>query len=143
MASEIAMLVRSWGFGTSIQLSLGGSPIVGTSLTEGVRLVEEDPRTKVTVVFGEPSGQQENELARAIVEGTVRGPVIALVAGRAADMLPETLTFGHAPRAGTSGIASVSAKVAELRTAGCLTVDDTTGLLAELRSVLGTPNIRH
>lgn len=137
MTSEIAMLIRAWGWGTSVHLALGGGPMVGTRLAEGVRLVEQDPATQVTVVFGEPAGLQELELAEAIGAAEVKFPVIALIGGRAADTMPAHIPFGHAPRVGNSGtVAFVSQKLEALRRAGAVVVNDTRQLRAELANLL-------
>lgn len=132
MASEISMLLRSWHLGTSVQLHIGGAPLVGTTLTEASEIVQADEATDVIVVFGEPSGEQELDLARAIEDGRVRVPVVALVAGRFADTMPSSLPFGHAPRAGVGGNASVVDKIRALEDAGAAVVSS----LAELRTAL-------
>lgn len=137
MTSELAMHIRSWGWGTSVQLALGGSPIVGTTLSEGVMLAQRDPSTRVAVVFGEPSSRQEYALANAVESGRVCIPVIAMIAGRAADALPATLTFGHAPRAGSAGEQSVAGKLAALRAAGVSVATNLEGIRSALEGLLG------
>lgn len=118
MTSELAMLIGEWGWGTSVHLALGGSPIVGTTLTEGLKIVQDDPHTRAAVVFGEPSGDQEAALADAIEAGEITVPVAALIAGRAADSLSSDLPFGHAPRAGTGAERTVQHKLGRLGDAG-------------------------
>lgn len=141
MTSEISMLVRSWGWGTSLQLALGGGPMVGTRLAEGVTMAERDPATRVSVIFGEPSGLQELELAEAIAANEIQRPVVALVAGRSGDSLPADVPFGHAPRAGSAGtVAVVREKVEALARAGASVVGDTRELRSELTRLLdGAP----
>lgn len=120
MTTELAALVRAWGWGTSVQVHIGGAPLTGTTLAEAVQLAQQDPATKRTLLFGEPSGFQEEDLATAIESGALRLPVIVLLSGRFADSLPSALPFGHAPRAGTSRVSSVAEKVAKLSAAGAL-----------------------
>lgn len=139
MTSELSMHIKSWGWGTSMQLALGGSPIVGTTLREGVMLAQRDPSTRVAVVFGEPSSRQEYALAEAVESGRVRIPVIAMIAGRAADTLPATLTFGHAPRAGSAGEQSVAGKLAALRAVGVTVATNLEGIRAALEGLVGRP----
>ncbi|MET8871207.1 CoA-binding protein [Nocardia sp. NPDC004604] len=134
MASELAMLMRTWGLGTSVQMSIGGMPMVGTTLTDGVELVASDPNTHAVVVFGEPSNRQENDLARAVADGRIDVPIIAMVAGHAGDSLPAALPFGHAPRAADS--ATVQEKCAALADAGVLVARSTHGVRAHLAQVL-------
>jgi len=140
MTSELAMLVRQWGYGTSVQMALGGAPIVGTSLTEGISLCQRDPETRLVVAFGEPSGAQESDLAAAITKGEVHLPVVALIGGAAADQLPADVPFGHAPRAGFGLERSVSGKVEALRAAGADVVSDTRGVRNALYRHLGEPS---
>lgn len=125
MTSELAMLVRMWGWGTSIHLALGGSPLVGTTMVEGLQIAQQDPNTRVAVVFGEPSGDQEFQLADAVRAGTIHIPVVAVIGGRAADRLSPDLPFGHAPRAGNGVEQSVQGKVDSLRDAGVKVADNT------------------
>lgn len=137
MASELSMLVREWGLGTSVQLHIGGAPLVGTNLVEAVGLVQGDPLTKVTVVFGEPSGRLELDLAGEIESGRLALPVIALVAGRFADRLPASLPFGHAPRAGVGGDATVEGKMARLEAVGASVVTSLDELQRQLVDAVG------
>jgi len=139
MTSELSMLIRSWGWGTSVQLALGGSPIVGTTLSEGVVLAQRDPSTRVAVVFGEPSGRQEHDLAEAVESGRVTVPVVAMIAGRAVDALPATLTFGHAPRAGSAGEQSVAGKLTALLAAGVKVATSLDGIRTALGELLAQP----
>jgi succinyl-CoA synthetase alpha subunit len=90
----------------------------------------------VTVVFGEPSSRQEYDLAEAIQTGQVTTPVVALIAGRAVDNLPATLSFGHAPRAGSTGEQSVADKLAALKSAGAHVVTNLEGVRAALDELL-------
>jgi succinyl-CoA synthetase alpha subunit len=140
MASELAMLIRNWGWGTSVQMSLGGTPAVGTTLTEGVALAASDPNTRAVVVFGEPSSTQEIDLAHAVADGRIDVPVIAMVAGRAGDSLPTALPFGHAPR-GADG-PTVQDKLTALAEAGVLVARSTHHVRAHLAEVLRTPALR-
>jgi succinyl-CoA synthetase alpha subunit len=140
MASELGMLVRTWGWGTSVQLSIGGVPMVGTPLTEGVKLVAQDSLTRAVLVFGEPSSRQELDLAAAVAEGRVDVPVVAMVVGRAGDALPDALPFGHAPR-GAGGV-SVQEKIAALRDAGVRVARSTHEVRAHLKEVLPAGALR-
>ncbi len=140
MASELGMFVRTWGWGTSVQVSIGGVPMVGTPLTEGVELVAQDPLTRAVLVFGEPSSRQELDLAAAVAEGRITVPVVAMVAGRAGDSLPDALPFGHAPR-GTDG-ATVQQKITALRDAGVRVARSTHEVRAYLQEVLPAQALR-
>ncbi|TNC25160.1 succinate--CoA ligase subunit alpha [Amycolatopsis alkalitolerans] len=136
MASEISLYLRQWGMGTSVQLGLGGSPFVATSMVDAVRIVEDDPKTEAVVVFGEPSGHQEYDLAGAIAAGAVRVPVIALIPGRATETLPSTVPFGHAPM-GRLLTDTAAGKLDALHTAGARLAHSLDELRARLIDVLG------
>ncbi|MFC9660027.1 CoA-binding protein [Nocardia sp. NPDC127606] len=140
MASELAMLMRIWGLGTSVQMSIGGTPTVGTTLTEGVELVASDPNTRAVVVFGEPSSSQEVDLAVAVADGRIEVPVIAMVAGRAGDSLPTALPFGHAPRDADG--ATVQEKCAALADAGVLVALSTYDVRVHLAEVIPAAAVR-
>ena len=132
MASELSGLMRTWHWGTNLQIHIGGSPMVGTRMVDAVRLVQDDPATRRIVVFGEPSGDQEEELADAARAGEITAPVVALIGGRAADTLPAALPFGHAPRAGAGGSSTVASKIERLESSGVVVVPD----LQHLREAL-------
>jgi len=133
MASELGMLVRTWGWGTSVQMSIGGVPMVGTPLAEGVELVAQDSLTRAVLVFGEASGRQELDLAAAVAERRIDVPVVAMVVGRAGDSLPDALPFGHAPRE-ADGV-SVKEKIAALRDAGVRVARSTHEVRAHLKGL--------
>ncbi len=140
MASELAMLMRIWGLGTSVQMSIGGTPTVGITLTEGVELVASDPNTRAVVVFGEPSSSQEVDLAGAVADGRIEVPIIAMVAGRAGDSLPTALPFGHAPRDAEG--ATVEEKFVALADAGALVARSTYDVRVHLAEVLPAAAVR-
>ena len=119
MASEISLLLRQWGWGTSVQLSLGGSPLTGLRLDEAAQLVQADKRTRVLVVFGEPSGDQEFALAARVRKAALPINVVAMIPGVVADAFPADLPFGHAPRAGADGVGTTTeSKIEALSVAG-------------------------
>lgn len=132
MASELSGLFRSWGMGTSVQIHIGGAPVVGLRMLAAVKLVCDDPATRRVVVFGEPSGDQEDELADAVAADAIGVPVMAMIGGRFADTLPAALPFGHAPRAGSGATSTVVGKLERLRASGVRVVVDFEMLRREL-----------
>jgi succinyl-CoA synthetase alpha subunit len=117
VASEISLYLRQWGWGTSVQIATGGGLFVGTPLGTAVRLVQQDAATQVAVVFGEPSGPFEYELAQMLSAGEIAVPVVAMVPGRAAETLPRTVPFGHAPQ-GRVSAETAGGKLTALAEAG-------------------------
>jgi len=137
MTGEIGYLLRLWGIGSSVQIHLGGAVLAATTLRDGVVLAEREPATQVTVVFGEPSGSHEDDLALALTQGAFNGPVIAMVAGRFADTFPAMLPFGHAPRATDAGATNVAAKEDALSRAGASIARNFTDLRQQINAHLG------
>ena len=58
-------------------------------------LFEADEQTKAIVIYCEPGGRMEAELARWVEENDSRLPIIAFMAGRFMDEMPG-MRFGHA-----------------------------------------------
>ncbi|MCY4540916.1 MAG: succinate--CoA ligase subunit alpha [Rhodobacteraceae bacterium] len=88
------------GFGVSAFLGVGGDPIVGTSMAEGLRFFAGHGTTEAIVLCGEIGGAMEEEVAEC-AEAAAK-PIVAFVAGRSA---PVGRRMGHAGAmvAGRSG----------------------------------------
>jgi succinyl-CoA synthetase alpha subunit len=122
MMTELANLLTLAGIGQSTCVSIGGDPIIGTTLLDLLPLYEADPDTDAIVTFCEPGGTMEERLAERLTRQPSRLPIIAFVAGRFADQR-QGIRFGHAGAIveGTKG--SPAAKIASLRAAGVLVAD--------------------
>lgn len=79
------------GFGQSAFLGLGGDPLPGTTSREALAMLDRDDRTRGVVLVGEIGGGMEEEAAD--YAGSMRKPVVAFIAGRAA---PPGKRMGHA-----------------------------------------------
>ncbi len=95
MSAEICWALSRAGLGTSTCVSMGGDPIVGMRMAEVLGMFEADPETDACVVFGEPGGTHEVEVAEALRDGRLRKPVVALVAGQFQERYPAGVSFGH------------------------------------------------
>jgi succinyl-CoA synthetase alpha subunit len=95
MSAEISWTLSRAGLGASTCVSMGGDPIVGMRMVELLRLFEDDPETDACVIFGEPGGTHEIEVAQALLEGELKKPVVALVAGQFQENYPAGVSFGH------------------------------------------------
>ncbi len=95
MSAEICHALTGAGLGTSTCISMGGDPIVGLRMLEILQLFESDPGTDACVIFGEPGGTHEIEVAQAIEGGLIKKPVVALIAGRFQEDYPAGVSFGH------------------------------------------------
>jgi len=66
------------GIGQSALIGVGADPIVGTTLIDALRMLEEDEATRTIVAIGGPSGLHES-LLPDIIRDEIDKPVIALM----------------------------------------------------------------
>ncbi len=64
MTTEICNALSAAGLGESTAISIGGDPVIGSTYAELMPLFEADPDTKAIVIYSEPGGTAEAELAR-------------------------------------------------------------------------------
>jgi len=117
MTTEIASFLTSRGIGQSIAIGVGGDPIIGSNFTELIELLENDPYTEAVVIYGEPGGSAEEQLAERLKRKPSRLRINAFLSGRFVDDL-EGVRFGHAAVIVEGGRGSVRGKAAALREAG-------------------------
>ena len=122
MTSEIASFLTGCGIGQSIAVGVGGDAIVGSSFTDWVDLLEEDASTDSVVLYGEPGGAAEEELADRLVRKPSRLRIVAFLSGRFVDDF-EGVRFGHAAVIVEGGRGSVRGKTKALREAGVVVAD--------------------
>jgi succinyl-CoA synthetase alpha subunit len=123
-------IVRA-GFGESAFIGVGGDPILGTTILDALRVLDQDARTEAVVVVGEVGGVMEEEAAE--YAAAMKKPVLAFIAGRSA---PPGRRMGHAGAIvlGTRG--SGESKVAALQKAGAVILDTPTGVEVALQRLL-------
>ena len=95
MTTEMSSTLTAAGLGQSTAVSIGGDAIIGQSYAELMPLFEADEQTEGIVIYTEPGGRMEAELARWVAENDSRLPIVAFMAGRFMDEMPG-MTFGHA-----------------------------------------------
>lgn len=135
MMTEIASMLTAAGIGQSTAISVGGDPLIGTTLADAYRLFVEDDATDAVVTFSEPGGAQEDELADYLEEhGGPAKPLVCFVAGRFVDEMPDT-RFGHAGTMVEAGGSTARAKIERLRGAGAQVPDRLEELPAMLAAV--------
>ncbi|MFZ4483596.1 MAG: succinate--CoA ligase subunit alpha [Chthoniobacterales bacterium] len=117
MTTEIASFLTGRGIGQSIAIGVGGDPVIGSNFTDLVRLLEDDGSTRSVVLYGEPGGTAEEELADHLLSRPSRLRINAFLAGRFVDDM-EGVRFGHAAVMVEGGRGSVGSKAARLREAG-------------------------
>lgn len=135
MTSEIGLMTRRVGLGVSTAVSVGGDALIGTSPATLLPLFERDQQTDGVVLFGEPGTRFEEEIARTLSERRFTKPLIAMVAGRFTERLPEGTAFGHAAAIIEGGMGKPSSKIELLRENGVLIADDMEDLLQYLSMV--------
>jgi succinyl-CoA synthetase alpha subunit len=95
MTTEISNALTAAGLGQSTAVSIGGDAIIGSTYAELMPLFEADPETEAIVIFSEPGGPMEAQLADYVTENGTRLPIVAFMAGRFMDTMAG-VRFGHA-----------------------------------------------
>ncbi|MBI1984862.1 MAG: succinate--CoA ligase subunit alpha, partial [Candidatus Wildermuthbacteria bacterium] len=96
MTAEISRILSEAGLGQSTVVGIGGDLLIGSDFYDIALEFEHDGQTKAVVIFGEVGGTYEEKLAEAVLQGKITKPVIALIAGRFAETLPQDTVLGHA-----------------------------------------------
>ena len=81
MTTEMSSTLSAAGLGQSTAVSIGGDAIIGQSYAELMPLFEADEQTRGIVIYTEPGGRMEAELAAWVVENDSRLPIVAFMAG--------------------------------------------------------------
>ncbi|MEW6275585.1 MAG: CoA-binding protein [Bacillota bacterium] len=137
MTAETSWMVKRAGYGVSTSVSIGGDALIGSTIKDLLALFEGDPQTKAVVVFSEPGTHQEEEAAAFIREGGFTKPLIAYIAGRFTEEMPEGTVFGHAAAIIRGNYGRPSIKAARLREAGAHVLENYDDLIPTLKKVLG------
>ena len=117
MTTEICNTLTAAGLGQSTAVSIGGDAIIGSTYAELMPLFEADPETKAIVIYCEPGGRMEAELAHYVVEKKSRLPIVAFMAGRFMDEMPG-MRFGHAGTIVEGKADTTAEKIERLEAAG-------------------------
>ena len=81
MTTEISSTLSAAGLGQSTAVSIGGDAIIGSTYAELMPLFEADEQTEAIVIYTEPGGRMEAQLARW-VSGQRLAPADRRVHGR-------------------------------------------------------------
>jgi len=123
------------GIGLSTVVHVGGDAVVGFTLRDAVEEFERDPETEIVVVIGEIGTSQEEQVAEAVVGGSVSKPVIAYIGGRAAQ---SGTRYSHAGAIIEGGRGTYQHKVEALRRAGIHVVEAFNDIARKVSELLGT-----
>ena len=117
MTTEMSSTLTAAGLGQSTAVSIGGDAIIGSSYAELMPLFEADEQTEAIVIYTEPGGRMEAELAEWVRENDSRLPIVAFMAGRFMDEMPG-MSFGHAGTIVEGKEDTAAEKIARLGEAG-------------------------
>jgi succinyl-CoA synthetase alpha subunit len=123
MTTEMSSTLTAAGLGQSTAVSIGGDAIIGSSYAELMPLFEADEQTQAIVIYTEPGGRMEAELARWVADNDSRLPIVAFMAGRFMDEMPG-MTFGHAGTIVEGKEDTASEKIARLSAAGIVVAEE-------------------
>ncbi|HUB72900.1 MAG TPA: CoA-binding protein [Solirubrobacteraceae bacterium] len=126
MTTEMSSTLSAAGLGQSTAVSIGGDAIIGSTYAELMPLFEADRQTRGIVIYTEPGGRMEAQLAQWVTENqgaerpagaAARLPIVAFMAGRFMDEMPG-MSFGHAGTIVEGKEDTASEKIARLAQAG-------------------------
>jgi len=136
MTAECSWMVKRAGFGVSTCISVGGDAFIGSSPKKILGMFQEDPQTEAVLMWGEPGTRYEEDVASFIQNKGFMKPLIAYIAGRFVEAMPEGTVFGHAASIIESGLGKPSNKMAALRKSGCHVAQDFNDIITILQKVL-------
>jgi len=124
MTTEISSTLTAAGLGVSTAISIGGDPIIGSAYAELMPLFEADEQTEAIVIYTEPGGRMEAELADWRAENNSRLPIVAFMAGRFMDdEAMKGMSFGHAGTIVEGKEDTAAEKITRLEAAGIPVVE--------------------
>jgi succinyl-CoA synthetase alpha subunit len=124
MTTEISSSLTAAGLGVSTAISIGGDAIIGSTYAELMPLFEADEQTEAIVIYTEPGGRMEAQLAEWVSENQSRLPIVAFMAGKFMDDAEmKGMSFGHAGTIVEGKEDTAAEKIARLEGAGIRVVE--------------------
>jgi succinyl-CoA synthetase alpha subunit len=136
MTTEMSSTLSAAGLGQSTAVSIGGDAIIGSSYAELMPLFEADPATHAIVIYTEPGGRMEAELARWVAQTGSQMPIVAFMAGRFMDEMPG-MSFGHAGTIVEGKEDTAGEKIARLAEAGIVVAEEISEIPGIVKRKLG------
>jgi len=135
MVTEIANLLTTNSIGQSTCVGIGGDAIVGTNFLEIIPLFNEDSETKAVILFCEPGGLIEENLAQLIKEQNITLPIVAFVAGHFMDRMPG-VRFGHVATIVEGDRGSAQGKIEAFKSVGIRVAEKFSDIVPLLKEYL-------
>jgi len=135
MTTEIANLLTTHGIGQSTCIGVGGDPVVGSNFLDLIPLFDRDPGTKAVVLFCEPGGVVEENLADLMVKQKISIPIVTFIAGRFVDDMPG-IRFGHAATIVEGEKGTARGKVESFKKAGIRVAESFSDIITILKEYL-------
>jgi succinyl-CoA synthetase alpha subunit len=124
MTTEISSSLTAAGLGVSTAISIGGDAIIGSTYAELMPYFEADEQTEAIVIYTEPGGRMEAQLAAWKTENDSRLPIVAFMAGKFMDDEEmQGMSFGHAGTIVEGKEDSATEKIKRLEEAGIKVVE--------------------
>jgi succinyl-CoA synthetase alpha subunit len=124
MTTEISSSLTQAALGVSTAVSIGGDAIIGSTYAELMPYFEADEQTQAIVIYTEPGGRMEAQLAEWVAEHNSRLPIVAFMAGKFMDDEEmKGMSFGHAGTIVEGKEDTATEKIARLEAAGIRVVE--------------------
>jgi succinyl-CoA synthetase alpha subunit len=136
MTTEMSSTLTAAGLGQSTAVSIGGDAIIGSTYAELMPMFEADEQTEAIVIYTEPGGRMEAQLAEWVSENESRMPIVAFMAGRFMDEMPG-MSFGHAGTIVEGKEDTATEKIARLAEAGIVVAEEISQIPDLVRERLG------
>jgi succinyl-CoA synthetase alpha subunit len=138
MTTEISSSLTQAGLGVSTAVSIGGDAIIGSTYAELMPYFEADEQTQAIVIYTEPGGRMEAQLAAWVKENHSRLPIVAFMAGKFMDDEEmKGMSFGHAGTIVEGKEDTATEKIARLEAAGIRVVERIDEIPAAVKEKLG------
>jgi len=124
MTTEISSSLTAAGLGVSTAVSIGGDAIIGSTYAELMPYFEADEQTEAIVIYTEPGGRMEAQLAEWVKDNNSRLPIVAFMAGKFMDDEEmKGMSFGHAGTIVEGKEDTATEKISRLEAAGIRVVE--------------------
>ncbi len=124
MTTEISSSLTQAGLGVSTAVSIGGDAIIGSTYAELMPYFEADEQTEAIVIYTEPGGRMEAQLAEWVAANDSRLPIVAFMAGKFMDDEEmKGMSFGHAGTIVEGKEDTATEKIARLEAGGIRVVE--------------------